>query len=229
MASHRQKLAWWSDYRCDRGNLAELNLNGRYPVRVAHQTVEAWQALERAIIRVGYRTPMGPTGSYTCRTIGGSTTMSLHAYGIAVDWDYGENPHLRRDNPDPVRRGFGLDPRFRLTEAHIDAVEAIVNSNGDPIFKWLGWGPEDGGINDTMHFEIDQPPHLCQPNEEETMELSDAAWFNTLRDEDIERFARPWKIITDEEVLYYQDNPAMEDVTNLRRAWDVRRPLWETP
>ena len=154
MASHRQKLEWWSDYRCDRGNLAELNLNGRYPVRVAHQTVEAWQALERAIMRVGYRTPMGPTGSYTCRTIGGSTVMSLHAYGIAVDWDYGENPHLR----EPIPRGFGLDPRFRLTEAHIDAVEAIVNSNGDPIFKWLGWS-----IGDTMHFEIDQPPHLCQP------------------------------------------------------------------
>jgi hypothetical protein len=189
MASHAQVEEWWADYRCNTTNLVYLDVNERYPVKMQSLLEDATMALETAIMGVGYRTPMGPTGSYNCRHIGGddSNAWSLHAYAVAIDWDYGENPHLRSDNPDPVQRGFGTDPRFELTEAHVDAVEAIVNEEGEQLWRWLGWGPPEG-INDTMHFSVNVPPDRCQPaTKDEQMSYEDFAneWLNYVSDEDL--------------------------------------------
>lgn len=171
MATHRQIEAWWSDRKCS-GPHIKLTLNGRYPVRVQPELEDATVALEAAIMDNGYRTPMGPTGSYNCRTIGGSTTMSLHSYAVAIDWDYGKNPYLRGTR---IQRGFKSDYRFELTERQVNAVEAIINDDGDSIWRWLGWT-----IGDTMHFQVDVPPDKCRvagtapppilpPEEEEDM------------------------------------------------------------
>jgi len=154
MASHRQIETWWAGRRCE-GPHVKLNLNGRYPVRVQPELEKAAEALSAAIMGNGYRTPMGPTGSYNCRKIGGSSTWSLHAYAVAIDWDYGENPYLRGTKIQP---GYKSDFRFALTENQINAVEGIVNSDGDSIWRWLGWT-----IGDTMHFQVDVPPDKCQP------------------------------------------------------------------
>ena len=154
MASHKQIEAWWAGRRCQ-GPHVQLDLNGRYPVRVQPELEYAAVMLSDQIVGNGYRTPMGPTGSYNCRTIGGSTTWSLHAYAVAIDWDYGENPYLRGTT---IQRGFGTDPRFMLTEAQVNAVESIVNDDGDSIWRWLGWT-----IGDTMHFQVDVPPDKCAP------------------------------------------------------------------
>ena len=154
MASHAQVEAWWADRRCS-GPHVSLTLNGRFPVRVQPELVDATLALSDAIMAGGYRSPMGATGSYNCRKIGGSNTWSLHAYAVAIDWDYGVNPYLRGTTIEP---GFKSDHRFELTEWQVDAVESIVNEHGESIWRWLGWT-----IGDTMHFQVDVPPDRCQP------------------------------------------------------------------
>ena len=182
MASHAQVEEWWADYRCNTTDLVYLDINGRYPVKMQSLLEAATLALEAAIMGSGYRTPMGPTGSYHCRKIGGSDTWSLHAYGVAIDWDYGENPYLRGET---ISKGFVTDPRFELTEANVDAVEAIVNEQGEQIWRWLGWT-----IADTMHFQVNVPPERCQPYQEEdemTYEQFTNEWIQYVADEDLMR------------------------------------------
>ncbi len=154
MAPHAQKLEWWGDRICGTGRI-DVTFMGRSPVRIQPEMVNAVKALENAFLTNGYQLPIGVTGSYACRKIGGSETWSLHAIPIAIDVDYANNPYLRGD---PVERGFGTDTRFLITEEQVDAVEAIVNEDGDSIWKWLGWS-----LGDTMHFEIDVPPEKCEP------------------------------------------------------------------
>ena len=158
MATYRQKLEWWDGYRCNRTDLVDVNVLGRYPVRIQRPAVNALYALDAVLRATGYPMPTGPTGSYNCRKIGGSDLWSLHAYGIAVDIDYANNPYIRGDTLEP---GWGTDPRWRITEAQVDAVLSITNSEGGRLWKWLGYGMRNA--IDPMHFEIDQPPHLCQP------------------------------------------------------------------
>jgi hypothetical protein len=160
MATYRQKTQWWAAYQCNTADLVSLNLNGRFPVRVQAPLTNATLALEKAMLGAGYPTPMGATGSYLCRQIAGTSLYSLHAFGVALDWDYPSNPHLRTT----IEPGFGTDPRFKITEAQVNAVEQIVNAEGDSIWKWLGWS-----IGDTMHFEADVPPDRCEPVEEDGM------------------------------------------------------------
>jgi hypothetical protein len=220
VATYRAKLDWWAEYRCAPARMVPLNINGRYPVRVADVTVDAVYALEHAMLANGYRTPMGATGSYLCRNIGGTSLPSLHSFGIAIDWDYPSNPHLKQ----PIPRGFGTDPRFEITEAQVNAVEAIVNDQGDSIWKSLIWS-----IGDTMHFEIDVPPDRCQPatpNPEED-DVDTPRWASRLRNPlDFDRMAE-LGIITHVERDYWvtvdPNNPEMQD---LRDAVDVRSPLW---
>jgi len=161
MPPHKQIEEWWKDYLCDTDDLAYLDLNGRYPVRVQKPLEAATIALGVKIVDTGYRFPMSLTGSYNCRKIGGSDTWSLHAYAVAVDWDYPVNPYFKGTT---IPRGFGADPRFELSEANITAVESIVNVNGSSIWKWAGYT-----IGDTMHFQVDVPPDKCQPVSEEQM------------------------------------------------------------
>ncbi len=154
MASYDDKWRWWGSRSCGKGRI-DVTFMGRSPVRIQPEMVNAVAALERAFIDNGYQMPIGVTGSYSCRTIGGSDKMSLHSIPIAIDVDYSNNPYLRGD---PVERGYGTDPRFLITETQVDAVEAIVNEDGVPIWKWLGWS-----LGDTMHFEIDVPPDKVEP------------------------------------------------------------------
>ncbi len=154
MASYSDKIRWWSDRRCE-GPHVKVTIMDRYPVRVQSELEAATVEMDRVLKATGYEWPTGPTGSYNCRQIGGSTKWSLHAYAIAIDIDYGNNPYLRGH---PIPRGFVQDSRFQLTEANVDAVEAIRNDRGESIWKWLGWS-----IGDTMHFEADVPPDRCQP------------------------------------------------------------------
>lgn len=153
MASYNDKIRWWADRRCSGPHLS-MEILGRYPVRVQPELEGAVNAMNAALKANGYRDPTGPTGSYNCRMIGGTTKWSLHAYAIAIDIDYGENPYLRGQT---IPKGFGTDPRFMLTEAQVDAVEGIRNEWGESLWKWLGWS-----IGDTMHFEIDVPPDRCE-------------------------------------------------------------------
>jgi hypothetical protein len=162
----------------------------------------------------GYHTPMGPTGSYHCRKIGGSSKWSLHAYAVAIDWDYGENPYLRGTK---IKPGFKSDYRFTLTENQINAVEAIKNEDGNSIWRWLGWT-----IGDTMHFSVDVPPDKCQPVSEDTMPKEQ--WENMI---DSLFAGRPDMFVGDPS--YFYDLPAgNEDWENFWISFEKAISL-ETP
>ena len=171
MASHAQIEEWWAGRRCQ-GPHVSLDLNGRYPVRLQPELEAAGVALSLAITDNGYKSPMGATGSYSCRTIGGSDTWSLHAYAVAIDWDYPSNPYLRGTR---IERGFGTDPRFDLTEEQVDAVEAIKNQWGESIWRWLGWT-----IGDTMHVQVDVEPSRCQPYTTGEDDMPEQQWYQMI-------------------------------------------------
>lgn len=182
MATHRQKLEWWSEYECDRDTMVPFTLLGRPGLNIHPLIVDAATALEAALRATGYPEPIGVTGSYMCRNIAGTETRSLHSFGIAIDVDYAVNRYIPGDSLSP---GWVMDERFRITEAQVDAVLSIVNDDGDRLWKWLGYA---NTFIDPMHFEIDVPPDKCQPAGEELVDyrgvynVPDADWARSVID-----------------------------------------------
>lgn len=158
----------WTDYAGLTSNLVTVSFLGRSPVKVQKELVEATAALEQALIENGYENPCDYVGSYYYRTIGGSGTLSEHAYGTALDIDYGgdnpdspdhgrpvdNNPHLKR-RIDPGDPGFGT--QFQFTESDVRVMERIKNVHGEQIWGWLGWR-----IGDTMHVAVKVRPDRTQ-------------------------------------------------------------------
>ncbi len=175
MASHQQKLGWWGDRICGIGRI-DVMFMGRWPVRIQPEMKAAVEALEEALIDNGYELPIDATGSYSCRKISGSNTWSLHAVPIAIDVDYPNNPVL----PYALEPGFGTDPNITITEAQVNAVAEIVNEDGDPIWKWLGWRTPKA---DPMHFEIDVPPDKCQPADDGGFPVTEERLREIIREE----------------------------------------------
>ena len=175
MASHQQKLAWYSDLICGKSRV-NVTFMGRSPVRIIPEARGAVSALEAALLDNGYVLPIDATGSYACRKIAGTDTWSLHAVPIAIDVDY---PNNRVQNYE-LERGFGSSPDFTITERQVEAVENIVNAEGDSIWKWLGWRPNKA---DPMHFELDVPRDKLEvadmgkaPNIDECDEYAKPSW-----------------------------------------------------
>jgi len=176
MASHSQKLAWWGDRICGKGRI-DVSFMGRYPVRIQPEMADAVTALEHALMFNGYRLPIDATGSYACRKISGTNTWSLHAVPIAIDVDYPNNPVLRH----PLEPGFGTDPQMTITERQVQAAEAITNTHGEQVWKWLGWRTPHA---DPMHFEIDVPPDRLELDVtyKNVLNVPDADWARNVVD-----------------------------------------------
>lgn len=236
MASHARKLEWWAEYQCDRASLVEIEILGRGPVRVHRLAAEAFRRLSRALEESGYESPLGDDryiGSYWCRNIAGKNTPSLHAFGIAVDVDYGRNPVLAEE----LEPGWGTHPALTITEANIDAVLEIRVADGRRAFKSLAYRPNRA---DPMHFEVDVPPEALIFDDDEEAEmptLPTKRWAATLRDRDVYRLA-DLEVITHDEGDYFvellrraRDESDPLDFTyhefrDLERAVTVRLPIW---
>jgi hypothetical protein len=120
--------------------------------------------MEKVLIRTGYENPCDYIGSYMKRVVAGTDTWSNHAYGIAIDLDYGgdtdgdgdptidSNPHLHRPIVDS---DFGNT--IQLTKENVDAILAIKNLDGDPMWRWLGYFN-----GDAMHFDAAVAPQFTQ-------------------------------------------------------------------
>lgn len=217
MASTALVRQWYAEYECADEKMEATTFFGRGPVRVVPALVPAVAALEQALDDSGYVRSGGPIGSYYCRPIAGSTALSTHAYGVAIDIEYDVNP--RWIGP-ALRPGWNTDPRCRITEANVQAVEAITNENGEQLWRWLGYIRNP----DTMHFQINVPPDRAQPKET-TMDLE--RWATRWRNpQDFDRAAEVG-IITEAEAAYWKtvptDSPEWQD---LRDAVEVRSLLW---
>ena len=88
------------------------------------------------------------TAAYVCRPVRGSTVLSAHAYGLAIDLNPFVNPYVKGDLVLPelasayLDRGWGRPGMIR---------------RGDPVttaFADVGWswGGDFGSVSDPMHF-----------------------------------------------------------------------------
>lgn len=152
--------SWWREYRCinqSPGLRTPISLLGRNAGYCAIPFYEGFIALQMALQSEGYvncqsiwipRACPAGIGGRACQADG--TSCSIHNYGVAVDIDafgFG-NDHFQRPYGD--RWGFS---DCKITLLQVEAVERIKNTDGETMFRWLGWA-----IGDTMHFEGQVPP-----------------------------------------------------------------------
>lgn len=156
-----QTRKWWADYRCGKGSSKAITMFGRNAGTVATPAYDAFKAKEGVLVATGYRNVKSIWIPRNCPTgIGGKTCQpdgsncSLHNYEIADDLDpFGHgNPHFNKK----FGNGWDFDD-CKLTRPQVEAVDAILNTSGEQMFRWLGWA-----IGDTMHFEIQVPPNRTQ-------------------------------------------------------------------
>lgn len=152
MASTATRRLWYANYACEKyGDFPEIILRGKRS-EVCPATVEAWLALDLVLTVTGYIAVS--VGTQNCRPITGGRELSLHAYGIAVDFDpfgYG-NPYYAKGTWKGARFSWN---ETKFTPSQIDAVEKIRTVGNKQVWRWGGrWLLS----KDYMHFEIDVPP-----------------------------------------------------------------------
>jgi hypothetical protein len=110
---------------------------------------EAFKALAQVMRHYGYACGPLDTGAYNCRAITGGTDYSLHAYGIAGDHNWLDNPYGSRLVTD-------------MPAAMVAAIHAIKTKAGLAVFRWGGdwdWNPATGHTAyDAMHYEVNLSP-----------------------------------------------------------------------
>lgn len=120
--------------------------SGRVGLRVLNIAAQAYRAQAAVMLAHGYAFRETAGGTLSCRYIGGTSSTSFHAHGIAKD----DNPSKNR-----YRRASGLIQWGRQTDmpkAMVEAIEAIRTVSGHRVFEWGGrWS----NIKDPMHFELD--------------------------------------------------------------------------
>lgn len=133
----------WEGWMCRRGPgaFADVTFFDRKIGGVPSPAVEAFRALERALVATGYQ-PRS-VWAYNCRVIAGTSSLSLHSAGIAIDIDPVENPFAAGD---PFAG--------KLQPDHVSAALAIRNDRGARLWSWGGhWAKPD-----RMHFQLDRGP-----------------------------------------------------------------------
>src|SRR5690606_38484702 len=139
--------------RCRSGTWADPTFYGKKIGGVPAPLVDAYRALELALMATGYialsrwaynfRQITGGSKPCTCSSYGG---CSPHAFGIAIDIDPAQNPY--------TSAAFSWS-KTKFTSAQIKAVEAIRNTKGEQVWQWGGrWS----SVRDYMHFEVQVDP-----------------------------------------------------------------------
>lgn len=191
MASSTQVRNWWSEWRCASNQMVPVTLFDRYAGVIPETLSDAYAALETALIATGYEAASAWT--FNCRKIAGTDTWSLHAYGLAVDIDPGDNPYTPGD---PFSGKF--------TQEQVEAVEAIRTLEGNQPWSWGGrWGTPD-----RMHWQINIPqtdteidwvtvkgaevPHEHTPPAGQIHDWADNAWDEWVAYSNTDPNSRGW-------------------------------------
>lgn len=111
-------------------------------ISVDQRAAAAFQALGVLFAAEYGATDSTQTGAYNCRKIGGTSTWSAHAWGVAVDVDWRLNP-MRR-------------PLTTVVPGSLRSIKKRLKTadTGAPVFRWGG----DWRTPDPMHFEIIASP-----------------------------------------------------------------------
>jgi Putative peptidoglycan binding domain/D-alanyl-D-alanine carboxypeptidase len=142
--------SWGTGFpNCERDKVITLSVsNVRLPVRreVAPVVALLVKQLEKA--RGKDFNSVGSFG-FACRVIAGTNTPSNHSFGVAIDLDAPENPHLTAEvhaQPHPLRKTF---PGGRVLRSTMPMeAEAIAEKL---LFRWGGTFESKP---DPMHFEF---------------------------------------------------------------------------
>jgi len=137
-----QLRAAWSP-ACAAVNGVKFTLHGGAVITVDRRIVPAVEALNAIFVRWDYRCTPPDCGAFVCRKITGGSGYSLHAYLIAIDVNWLDNPYTTG----PLVTD--MDPRM------IAEIVALRTKSGAPVW---GWGGHYRSIKDAMHFEI-----VCTP------------------------------------------------------------------
>jgi hypothetical protein len=119
---------------CDYGKIRKAT-GGGVSVNVDYRLAELTSLLLNETARLGYRMDQTQTGAFVCRPIGGTSTASLHSFGVAIDINWRENQ-------------FSYAPSYTIPRNVIDTWKK---------YGWR-WGGDWSGKKDTMHFERTDTP-----------------------------------------------------------------------
>jgi hypothetical protein len=95
------------------------------------------------------------TSAFNCRTVAGSTHLSQHAFGLAIDINPVQNPYVKgADVQPPAGRAF--DTLAKRQAAHNQGQPGIILAGGPAVtaFKQNGWkwGGDWTNQKDYQHF-----------------------------------------------------------------------------
>lgn len=146
--SNRWREQYWR--ACAKADLVTFTLVPGCKVQIAREIVPAAMALGVVLRKWGYQVRAGATGAYNCRKITGGSSLSAHAYGIAIDINWDTNPYSRIKLITDMPRGM------------VSEAAQIRTSDGVQVWRWGGdWDgrPDTPHSNyDAMHFEVVATP-----------------------------------------------------------------------
>lgn len=128
----------WGPKCATPSQLVAIPIVGGARVVVNVECKPAFEALHTVMQAHNYQLRRADTGAMNCRPITGGTGYSLHAFGIAGDYNWKTNPYGPRLVTD-------------MDGAMIDDVYKIRTNNGVQVFRWGGYY---AGQKDAMHFEV---------------------------------------------------------------------------
>lgn len=85
------------------------------------------------------------TSAFNYRKVSGQKVLSPHAYGLAIDINPMQNPHIKRNKKSPAKAAYNIDAKGTITG----------NSELVKEFRKLGWNWGGSWISskDYQHFE----------------------------------------------------------------------------
>lgn len=128
----------WSP-ACPTGDMRTVTMWTGAKIVVHRLMVDAFEAVDAVMYRHRYRPRAPVTGAYNCRRITGGTGYSLHAYGIAADFNWDTNPY----------RSDGVLVTD-MPAVMVADIKRISVADGTAVFRW---GGDYRSVKDAMHFE----------------------------------------------------------------------------
>lgn len=171
-SDYRRRAAWGSP--CDVSDFGKVTIDGRR-MTVHAAAVEAFTVYDRIRAHHGYRLTGTDTGFYSCRHIqhNPSKPMSFHAWALALDINWLENPAGNKLVTD-------------IPVAMQNDLLALRTNSGARVFRWgadWDWDGQwtDHSYVDAMHWEMVAHPldirtgvagyDLSPPERNDTMSL----------------------------------------------------------
>lgn len=157
--SYPELISRWptssTDPRCDYSKAvpvtflcsSQISPSRRITLKVHPATRQIWRAFAAVLLHHDYEFRETAGGTVSCRKITGGSRTSLHAHGIAADWNPSKNRY--RISTALIQWGKQTD----MPPAMVRAIESIKLTNG---LHPLEWGGRWSNIKDPMHYELDQ-------------------------------------------------------------------------